>query len=174
MRPYHTNLVMEMLRNSSSAPLCRKGVELSSDDNVRTEALVDLANMAYERNFRNLRQFYIDRLRKKQHVPLFGPNALYADNYTNYHTLRRWNKALQRIEVRISDSSDRYKRKDLVTQDESIRYRHWLETTHRRNFVGDGFTSVVCRPTRSLRGTWRSKPYELLDQSYIDAKLGRS
>lgn len=159
---------------------------------VRLEGLIDSANNAYQRGFRNLREFYLLKIRETGLVPLFAPTAILADNYTNYHTRHRWRKSLQRIEVRISDTSDRYTVDDLSSQDESIRYRHWLELASHRKTMKDmspnryareavfrrtlppnAIASIVCKPTKSVRNTWRCKPYEISDQNLINRHTGR-
>lgn len=143
----------------------------SCEQDVRIAALIELANSAYVKNFKYLRIFFIRKLLEAGHKPWFSPNALLSDNYTNYHTKKRWNPYLQRIEVKVSDHSLRYSRKELDSQDESVRYRHWLEATHERINVYDGFQAVVCKPTKLVKESWRPKPYEDLDQVVIDRML---
>lgn len=149
---------------------------------VRIDELKDLANNAYLRQFRHLRAFFLKKLRKDRIVPLFSPTSLLSDNYTNYHTSKRWNRRLQRIDVRVTTQIAKYSREDLDSQDESIRYRHWLESTAERNaphpyMYADEtcrFISVICRPTKLLRESWVAKPYEPIDQGFMDRCLGRS
>jgi hypothetical protein len=140
----------------------------SREQLIRLAKLIQLANNAYAKGFLNLRQFFLKKLREANYVALFSPTEVNADNYTNYHTLRDWNSDLQRIEAKVSTLSSRFKKKDLNRQDESIRYRHWMESTNGRNSLGDGFQSVICRPTVSVQSTWRPKPFEPQDQGYID------
>lgn len=141
---------------------------------VRLQALIDSANEAYVRGFRNLRQNFLREIRLSDHTALFSPTSILADNYTNYHAKKKWNANLQRIEVKVSDLSPRYKKEDIAKQDESIRYRHWLESTQQRSHVVEGFVSVVCKPTESKREVWRAKPYDSFDQEIIDKHVSRA
>lgn len=140
---------------------------------VRLESLIDSANRAYTLGFRNLRSFYLRRIRALRFIPLFSPRSLLSDNYTNYHTVKRWNKDLQCIQVKVSDPSLRYRKDDLLRQDESIRLRHWFESTFERQSLDFAFVSNICKPTKSFRNTWMTKPYEPSDQEFIDRHLGR-
>jgi len=141
----------------------------NSSNDVRFTELIDLANSAYTRGFRNLRYFFIARIRQLGVKPLFSPTELLADNYTNYHTTRRWNRRFQRIDVKVTSLITKFRKEDLDSQDETIRYRHWLESTRKRTSLGMGFQSVICKPMVSItKDTWRMKPYEDLDQSFID------
>lgn len=143
------------------------------EQDVRLEALVDSANRAYMYGFRHLRSFYLRKMREYGFIPLFSPSSVLADNYTNYHTRRRWNRNWQCIQVRVTDPSDRYRVQDLDSQDETLRYRHWLESTIDREIVDEAFISIICKPTKSLKNTWTNKPYEPSDQGLIDLYLGR-
>lgn len=140
----------------------------SRERGVRLEALIESANTAYVKNFRYLRAFFLQEIRRTGFIVLFGPGALLSDNYTNYHTLTHWDPDLQRIDVWVNEPTTRYDRKDLNNQDESIRYRHWLESTAQRTALDEGFQSVVCRPVESYREAWRQKPFEASDQALID------
>lgn len=137
-------------------------------------SLIDLANSAYTRGFFNLRYFFIAMLKKHDISPLFGPHQLLSDNYSNYQTKKRWNTALQRIEIRAHALVSKAPLEDHSDLRESIRYRHWFESTNDRIAIGDGFESVICKPTVDLKLTWQSKPYELLDQQFIDSCLTRA
>jgi hypothetical protein len=131
---------------------------------VHLTGLIDLANIAYEFGYRYLRHFFIRKLRNAGFTALFSPTALLSDNYTNYHTKKRWNKGLQRLEVRASGLT-------AITskiQDEEIRYRHWLEATAKREALNMGFRSNVGRVTVLIRNHWYGKFYELSDQELID------
>lgn len=150
----------------------------SVEHDERLMELIDLANESYKRNFRNLRLFLINQIRKMGYKPLFAPTALLADNYTNYHADKRWNAGLQRVEVAVSRLATITSKKARSTQDETIRYRHWLATTSRRKpdnrkifpVEEDCFISVICKTTVSIQGTWAEKPYELPDQEFIDSR----
>jgi len=144
---------------------------------VQTTGLVDLANAAYDRGFKNLRQFFLRKLDALKINMLFAPTSIKSDNYTNYQADRRWNFGLQRIEAKVSTLVA----KTSSNQDESIRYRHWLETCQEREnapgsckLIGktvcftDGFVSNVGRSTVLIRERWVEKPYELPDQGFID------
>jgi hypothetical protein len=130
----------------------------------RMTAYVDSANAAFKKGYRNLRQFYIRKIRTSDYVPRFSPNGLLSDNYTNYHTQRRWEPNLQRIECRVSQLVSQHSEE----QDESIRMRHWFESTADRISIGDGFRSNVGRTTVSIKKRWMEKPYEEPDQPFIN------
>jgi hypothetical protein len=159
----------------------------SQPDDVGAFGLIDLANAAYNRGYRYLRQFFLNKYRsvtttkvlsikdKKTKVTTkkrvveslvawFSPNSLLSDNYTNYHTERRWNHALQRIDCRVHSPQSEY----AGSFDESIRLRHWFESTAFRTSIGDGFQSETRRPRVSTKSCWREKPYEEPDQLFIN------
>lgn len=140
---------------------------------VRLAKLIELANNAFKKGYRNLRYFFVRKLRDAGFIALFAPTEVLADSYSNYHTKRRWNRDLQRIDVKITTFHTKYGDRLLDSQDESIRYRHWLESTFERNSLGDGFESVICKPTVYVQDTWRAKPYESFDQGFIDSSLSR-
>lgn len=145
----------------------------SDEPMIRVAKLIDLANSAYDKGFRNLRYFFLNKLKSYNFVPLFSPIELKSDNYTNYHTKKRWNKRLQRIECRVSGIQAKYSPSSLQKQDEEIRLRHWFESTRNRKSIGDGFESVISRPIAVLTVAWRFKPYELSDQQFIDESRNR-
>jgi hypothetical protein len=140
---------------------------------VRLTKLIDLANNAYKRGFRNLRHFFLKKLRSNKFIALFSPTEILADSYTNYHARRRWNHDLHRIDVEATTLSASVSEEARDSQDEDIRYRHWLESTNGRKSLGDGFKSVICKPTVKTKSAWRTKPYESLDQDFIDFFAGR-
>jgi hypothetical protein len=135
---------------------------------VRLTGLIQLANNAYNRGYRFLRQFFLKKLRENHFNALFSPTEVLADNFTNFHLRRRWRSSLQRIEAEATSLCVKYKQEDLDNQDELIRYRHWLEVTADRKTIGDGFQSVICKSMVATKDTWRSKPYEGDDQAFID------
>lgn len=143
----------------------------SREQFVRLAKLIELSNNAYRKGFRNLRIFFLKKLRASGYVPLFSPTEVLSDNYTNYHTLRRWNRNLQRTEVKVTTLTSNPNMKDLASQDELIRYHHWLGSTADRKSIGFGFQSVICRSMVHTKNTWRMKPYEEQDQSFIDLHL---
>lgn len=143
----------------------------SREQLVRLTKLIELANSAYTRGFKHLRGFFLQKLRSTGYIPLFSPHELLSDNYTNYHTRVRWNKNLQRIDCRVTTLRSTYKPSDLLAQDELIRYRHWLESTADRYAIGDGFQSITCKPMVYTQNAWRGKPYEELDQPFIDSHV---
>lgn len=126
-------------------------------DDIRFTALIALANSAYSLNFRHLRYFFIEKMRRLGIIPLFSPTSLLSDNYTNYHAKRRWNKNLQRIEVLTSKSVTSYSKKALHEQDEHIRYLHWLVSTAERTSLDADFQSVTCKPIAYVKETWQLK-----------------
>jgi hypothetical protein len=148
---------------------------------VRYDSYIQLANSAYLKGYRNLRYFFIRKLQlpveyrkkgktyKRSYVPLFAPNVLLSDNYTNYHTSRRWNSDLQRTEAKASALVA----ETAIGQDEDIRYRHWLESTADRENIGDGFQSNIGRIRPCLKDRWRNKHFEEPDQLFIDYFVGR-
>ena len=131
---------------------------------VQAEGLVSMANSAYERGYRFLRTFFLRKMRRIGYIPLFSPTSALSDNYTNYHTERRWNRDLQRIECKVTLPQAEY----LGDYNELIRLRHWLESTHLRLVADDGFFSETRRPTVLLKDRWLEKPYEGDDQPFID------
>lgn len=145
----------------------------STERDVRLAKLIACANAAYERSFRFLRYFFVRKLLDLHYIPLFSPTSLLSDNYTNYHARKRWNSKLQRIEVMASAITSSVSQKNKERQDESIRYHHWLLSTAGRFSLGYGFQSVICRSAAISKGTWQTKPYEPLDQGFIDRSLGR-
>lgn len=173
----------------------------SRKDDVRLAKLIEMANNAYNRGFKNLRHFFIAKMRESNYVVHYSETSLLSDNYTNYHTGKRWNKAFQIAETRASAQVPTYGEKnvDLESQDEWIRYRHWWELAEIRKYdaqlrfskvknrnyrkflidragcyaVGDGLKSIVCQSTVEVKMAWYMKPYVDLDQDYIDFKLGR-
>lgn len=144
---------------------------------VQTTGLIDLANAAYGKGFKCLRQFFLRKLRSYNLTPLFAPTALESDNYTNYHALRRWNHDLQRLEVKASALVS----KSQKNQDEAIRYRHWLQSCEDRKsvigrmklnnhkaFLVEGYQADIGRSTVLLKERWLEKPYEVQDQDFIN------
>lgn len=115
----------------------------SKEQDVRFDKLVALANIAYERGYRNLRYFFIAKLRSLGIVPYFSPTSLLSDNYTNYHTKVRWNRRLQYLECLVTTKVTKHNKKTASKQDEAIRYRHWLESTVRRISADEGFESMI-------------------------------
>jgi hypothetical protein len=160
-------------------------------DFVKLASLIDLANGAYQHGYKTLRSFFLSQLRKRNYTPLFSPTGVLADNYTNYHTQRRWNFDLQKIECKttslhLTPSGD---------QNEDLRLRHWFESTlHRKDVVIDRskpkryrfslrefgipepslFESKIDKPAVKTKDCWRTKPYEVQDQDFIDWFVGRS
>jgi hypothetical protein len=148
---------------------------------LQITGLVDLANSAYEYGFKNLRAFFLRKLSLAKYVPLFSPTSLLSDNYTNWHTDKKWDWKRQRITVKVTSFKPEYK----GVPDEETRLRHWFESTQERisllgsknangmktaEFIeaGDGFVSETRRPTMLTENSWTTKPYEGLDQPYVD------
>lgn len=140
---------------------------------VRATGFIDSANSAYQRGFKNLRQFFLRKLQEVEFVPLFGPEHLQGDNYTNYHTLRRWNSDLQKIEAKTTSVVA----KSSKNQDEALRLRHWFESTflrlprkrgYSRDIWEEGFVADVSRKTVLLKERWNEKPFELPDQEFYN------
>jgi hypothetical protein len=154
----------------------------------RIGSLIDLSNAAYIKGYRNLRQFFLRKMRLERYSPLFGPDHVLADNYTNYHVRRRWNHGLQIIEAECSNSVIP-KPED---QDESIRLRHWYEVAEIRRVTPrprqriydqpifrldlrpfelpkeEAIESRIDRPVVEIKDRWQTKPYEGQDQPFID------
>lgn len=120
-------------------------------DDVRMSGLIDLANGAYVRGFRNLRSFFIKKLKSEGFVPLFGEGGILSENNTNYHTKRRINRDLQRDEALVTSFAPSSRRK---TVDESIRLRHWLESVQDRDHLELAFSSRIDRPPVLKRSRW--------------------
>jgi len=134
---------------------------------VHMVGLIDLANASYERGFRNLRIFYLRKLKEAGYDALFASTEVLSDNYSNYHVRRRWNGRYQRIECEVSTITTR-----ISEGDEDIRLRHWFESTAERELdtssFFEGFRSNVGPVIVRVQGRWRAKPYESLDQDFID------
>lgn len=145
----------------------------SLNDDVKLTKLIQLANNAYIYQFKNLRYFFLQKLKRTGWIALFSPTCLLADNYTNYHTKKRWNSDLQRIEVRVSNLTTLVNKKTKEEQNESIRYRHWLESTAGRYTVGDGFESLICKSSTCIQSAWQRKPYEIADRDFIELNVKR-
>ncbi|DAD50207.1 TPA_asm: RNA-directed RNA polymerase [ssRNA phage Gerhypos.4_51] len=164
---------------------------------VHLTGLIDLSNEAFKRGFSNLRTFFLKKLRENHFRALFSPTSVNSVNYTNYHLKHRWNSDLHRIECRATSLApdngwtsfeNTFERRDVEgmvwyqtlnfprppeDSDEEIRYRHWLASTHNRYSIGDGFVSETSRVIVSTKNRWRSKPFELSDQQFIDLNLTR-
>lgn len=138
------------------------------EQDVRLTKLISLANNAYTKGYRFLRTFFLRKLRDNNFIPLFSETEVLADNFTNYHTLRRWNFDLQRIEAQANILVSKPDSEEVECQDEEIRYHHWLLTSIDRKSIGDGLQSVVCRTQVHKRMSWRCKSYERDDQPFID------
>lgn len=74
----------------------------STDGCDRFTSLVSLANAAWDKSFLSLRHFFLRKLRKMGVRPLFAPESLSGYSYSNYHLKKKWNKDLQRWDVRAS------------------------------------------------------------------------
>lgn len=155
---------------------------------VQLTGLIDLANEAYDRGFHNLRTFFLRKLRNRKFNALFGPTSVRSDTDTNFHLRKRVNKDLQRVEYRatslVTDNSWQTVKSDFTwisplgneihcskrtsyppdSSDETIRYRHWLESTSMRLSIGDGFQSETGQVTVSVKNRWRSPHSEVPDQ----------
>jgi hypothetical protein len=131
---------------------------------IQLGGLIDLANAAYNKGFRYLRSFFLRRLRDADYTALFSPTSVLSDNYTNFHTVRRWNRDLQRIECRVTTLASSPPK----DTDESIRLRHWFESTSNRISIGDGFVSNIDQSIVFDTRRWLEKPYEGIDQPFID------
>lgn len=128
-------------------------------------ALISLANAAYEKNFYALRHFFLKKMRKHEISPLFADTSLLSHSSTNYHLKKRWNKDLQRHEVRAS--AIKCKRlasphvdDDLIHLEEEIRYRHWLESTYLRPRLEWAFESYIGKMTEYVSYQWFNSPAE--------------
>lgn len=135
---------------------------------VQTVGLVQLANIAYHRGYRNLRSFFIRKLRSYGYKAVFGPRNLNGSSTTNYHLKNRWNQNLQRHEVLASALTT-------ITEegsDESLRLRHWLESTQDRSYVFEAFVSKIGRSTVELKDCWIAPNDDQLDQ-LVAARLLR-
>lgn len=140
----------------------------SRERSIRLSKLISMANEAYQRDFRNLRYFFLQKLKDERYTVFFSPSELLADNYTNYHAKKRWNKNLHVLQVKATTLFTKMSHSD---SDEEIRLRHWFESTQSRKFLDDGFESNIWKSTVVLKDAWRTKPYEPLDQVVIDSFL---
>jgi len=120
------------------------------NDGVQVTGLIDLANACYNRSYRFLRGFFLRKLFNSGYKPVFGETGVLSSEATNFHLKKRWNRDLQRWEVRGTSFQASSPRK----QDEIIRLRHWLESTQDRSEIGWGFSSRVDRPTVLQKDRW--------------------
>lgn len=135
---------------------------------VRLAKLIDLANGAYDRGYLTLRLFFLKKLREEDWTPLYSEAEVRAANYSNYHTLIRYNYHLHRIEAKVTALYAKCSKAVLNDQNEEIRYLHWFISTSGRYSLGDGFESMICKPTVKTKTTWRTKPFEVEDQDFWD------
>lgn len=158
----------EYFRGQEITPLriSRKYCSDVTHDDAGFTSLIELANSAYDRGFRTLRQCYLADLRNTRWDILFSPSALHSDNYTNYHLEHRWNHDLQRDEVRCRTLVSTAKA--VVPEEEAVRYAHWLISTARRkpfseirqrsyllsDLIGDGFTSCISGTSVKQKRRW--------------------
>lgn len=91
-------------------------------DDVSLTGLIDTANKALEKGFIHLRSFLIGKMKAATgFIPFFDQTSILSNNYTNYHTKRKWNEDLQRIECYVSHNKIQYE-----DRDERIAYLHRL------------------------------------------------
>lgn len=138
----------------------------SKEDNIRLAKLISLANTAYSKGYKHLRYFFLKKLRDEGITPLFAPTSLHSENYTNFHTAKRWNPYLQRLEVKVHDcisTIDRRGKKD----HEEMRYFHWLLNTVDRKYSELAFEANVRKTLVRFKSVWREKPVDEFDQLVI-------
>lgn len=123
------------------------------------QALVSLANNCYERGYRHLRHFFLEKLRNEGWLVLFSPNALKGDSETNYHLKSRYNDELQRVEYLCHSLVDTSSGE---SYDEEIRLRHWFESSapcnpqeHRSQTYYESIRQQTLRIVSECR-TWKS------------------
>lgn len=135
----------------------------SRDSSERFSSLISLANGAYDKSFLCLRLFFLKKMRDNKICPLFAPNSLKGANYTNFHLKKRWNNDYQRFEFRASSivskkCTDPALDVSLSQHGEDIRYRHWLESTYKRQSLEWGFQSHVGITSEYSSFQWFSAP----------------
>lgn len=148
-------------------------------DDVSVTGLIETANGAYEKGFHYLRAFFVKKLKDRPgFIPLFSQISLHGPSYSNYHTNRRWNPDLHRIECRVSGT--RAKRAE---SNSDIAYFHWLVSNFDDKLSSDTTPWVEFCPipswddealilgtgkiTVSSEKSWAEKPYEKGDDSFI-------
>nr|WKV33071.1 MAG: RNA-dependent RNA polymerase [Riboviria sp.] len=149
-------------------------------DNVALTGLIDTANEASKRGFTYLRSFLIGRLKARpDFIPYFDETSILGDSYSNYHTKRRWNDELQRIECFVSHNKTEY-----VARDEHIAYLHRLVLMNEEQSINEDLPYLDFQPipnwddesssaetgqmtVKSTKG-WARKAFEDVDQPFVD------
>lgn len=140
----------------------------ANHDDVGLTSLIDLANRAGEKNFLFLRSYFINKLMKfslkngRPFIPHFSPTSLVSASYSNFHTQRRWNSNLHRIDVRVTTVSTKNGERD-----DRCAYQHWLLSTSQREELLDAFVANTGQSTVSLRDGYIGKAYESNDDDFI-------
>lgn len=141
------------------------------------QGVIDMANTAFDRGFTFLRSFLMRKLNKiadtLQYVPYFSPTSLRGPSYSNFHTKRRWNSRLQRIECYVTLLKTAY-----ADRNDDIAYYEYLrrnnDSRNARNDVPDWLLELQCipkwddeatvvqtgRPIVSSVRKWVEKPFE--------------
>lgn len=148
-------------------------------DNVALTGLIETANEASKRGFSFLRSFLIGRLKNsKRFIPFFSETSLLGDSYSNYHTKRRWNIDLQRIDCYVSINKVRRE-----PRNEHIAYFHSLVLMNEEKAASeenpweeyevipswDDQASPADTGSRTVLSTrgWAGKTFEHLDDDFI-------
>lgn len=115
------------------------------------QALVSGCNAAYAKGFSYLRQLYLLKLRELRVVPYFSPAHVQGPSYSNYHAKERYNKSLQRFEVRVTQlhSKSASRRNDVMALD------HWLQSNRDRDIpIEEPFVARMSKPTVYAKESW--------------------
>jgi len=154
-------------------------------DAVSLTGLIDTANEAYDRGFKYLRSYLIGKLTSfKGFIPFFDETSLRGPSYSNYHTKRRWNDDLQRIECYVSHNKSTFKERD-----ELIAYLHslvlnnleevvnedlpWYEPEFIPSWDDEGTTTETGRVTVHSVGSWAPKAFSDEDIPFIEYFTGK-
>lgn len=148
-------------------------------DNVALTGLTETANEAHRRGFTYLRSYLIGKLATREDfIPYFSQTSLLGDSYSNYHTKRRWNTDLQRIECNVSFTRSSYEERN-----EQIAYFHrlilnneessdnedtpWSEWDIIPSWDDEASATETGQVTVKSKKDWAAKPFEESDVEFI-------
>nr|WKV33069.1 MAG: RNA-dependent RNA polymerase [Riboviria sp.] len=148
-------------------------------DEVGLTGLIDTSNKAQEYGFIHLRSFLIKKMKdNKRFVPLFSPTSIRSDGYSNFHTRRRWNAELQRIECYVSHNKTNREARDeriaylhalvLLNEEPSINEESpWIDYDSIPSWDDEGRPTDTGKITVVSKRRWAPKPWEASDESFV-------
>nr|WKV33072.1 MAG: RNA-dependent RNA polymerase [Riboviria sp.] len=160
----------------------------SRHDEDAVQGLLDMANTCLDRDFKILRRFILHKIEKigqeTGYIPYFSPTHLRSPGYSNWHTKRRWNHLLQRIECFVTVMSTKHSdRNDDIAYYEYLRSVHfpitedstpvWLrELDLIPSWDEEGSVTQTGRTSVLFKRRWAEKPYESIDDNFIEHFTG--